>query len=93
MDGKDPVCHQDMLAQRTHILALPRGTVTTEIQQEKLKEFVVFVAYVYCDWSLRCQSAYRTPGSDLTLYTTLLKYKAVNQNISTSSLKALKRHL
>ena len=52
---------------KNQISVLPKGTITTLHQQEKLKEFVVFVVYVYCNWWLTCQSASFAPWLDLYL--------------------------
>jgi len=70
---------------KEQISALSRGTLTTQHQEEKLKEFVV---YIYCDWWLRCQSATDAPWLDLCLYKALVKYKAVSSIESVSAVKA-----
>ncbi|CAB4067792.1 unnamed protein product [Lepeophtheirus salmonis] len=44
------------------------GNAATSYQQYKLKDFVVFVAFVYWGWWLTAQSACLAPGSDLCMY-------------------------
>ena len=75
---------------KNQISVLPKGTLTTFHEQEKLKEFVV---YVYCNWWLTCQSASFAPWLDLCLYKSLINYQTVNTVISASAVKAFDRHL
>ena len=75
------------------IKGLPKGSVGSETQLNRLKDFVIFVCFVYCDWWLQCQSARRAPFLDLCLYKTLLKYQTVNPGIAKSALQALKLSL
>jgi len=72
---------------------LPKGTVAYGDQLDKLKDFVIFITHVYCDWWLKCQSIKRAPLMDLHLYKTLLSYKQVNAKIANSALRVLNRHL
>ena len=78
---------------KNQISVLPKGTITIFHQQEKMKEFVVFVVNVYCNWWLTCQSASFAPWLDLCLYKTLINHQTVNTVISASAVKAFDRHL
>ena len=74
------------------ILELPRGTVTTQQQVAKVRDFVVFITHVYSTWWLSCESSTNAPWLDLNLYKLLMRYKAVNKTISESAVRAFARH-
>ena len=82
-----------MVLLQEQIAELPKGTVATKHQLEKLTEFVIFVCFVYIDWWLKCQSVKTAPFLDLNLYKTILEYTSVNKDISSSALRVLNRHL
>ena len=75
------------------IADLPAGTITTEKQVPKIREFVTFVTLVYSSWWMTCTSVTDAPWNDLQLISKLKQYEAVNAEISRSALKAFKRHL
>jgi len=70
----------------TPILQLPPGTISTQQQLSKLKDFVLFATLIYSSWWFSCES-------DLQLYQNLLKYAAVNPVVSSSAIRAFNRHL
>lgn len=75
------------------ISELPKGTITTSSQIQKLKRFVTFISLVYCQWWFCCTVAIDAPWNSLTLYHKILKYRTVNELISNSAAKSFKRHL
>lgn len=75
------------------ISAMPKGTITTQNQQLKLRRFVTFVCLIYARWWITCPSAVDAPWHDLCLYNDLLKYSQVDSDISCSGVRALNRHL
>jgi hypothetical protein len=76
-----------------HINSLPRGSVTTAHQVQKVHDFVVFITHVYSTWWMTCSSAVDAPWNDLQLFRKLLQYEAVNANIAKSAIRANQRHL
>ena len=76
-----------------HINDLPRGSITTAHQKQKIYDFVVFVTHVYSTWWMTCSSAADAPWNDLQLFRKLLQYEAVNANIAKSAIHAFQRHL
>jgi hypothetical protein len=80
-----------LLEEQLHLL--PVGLVITRSQQPKLREFVTFVCWIYCRWWLTSTSVVDAPWHDLQLFQNLLKYEKINSIISSSALKAVKRHL
>lgn len=75
------------------ISQLPAGTITTAHQVPKVREFVIFITLIYSSWWITCPCATDAPWNDLNLYRRLLMYEAVNPAISSSAIKAMKRHL
>lgn len=75
------------------IQKLPRGTITTQHQKDKLRAFVKFATLVYCSWWIKCTSAIDAPWNDLCLYRKLLQYRDVDSQVSDSALAAFRRHL
>ena len=73
-----------------HINNLPRGSITTAHQVQKIYNFVVFVTYTYSTWWVTCSSAVDAPWNDLQLFRKLLF--AVNANIAKSAIRAFQRH-
>lgn len=82
-----------MVLLENQISLLPRGTITTSTQPQKLRSFVTFVCLVYSRWWMTSSSAVDAPWHDICLYQDLVKYAQVNPGISASALKALNRHL
>jgi len=82
-----------MVLLENQISLLPRGTITTSTQPQKLHSFVTFVCLVYSRWWMTSSSAVDAPWHDICLYQDLVKYAQVNPGISASALKALNRHL
>ena len=75
------------------ISLMPKGTITTQTQQLKLRRFVTFVCLIYARWWIICTSAVDAPWHDLCLYNDLFKYSQVDTEISNSGIRALNRHL
>ena len=73
----------------TEICDLPKGTVTTSAQVPKLRDFVSFVALIYCQWWFGASVGVDAPWSTLQMYQNILKYRKVNEFISAS----FNRHL
>jgi len=82
-----------MVLLENQISLLPRGTITTSTQPQKLRSFVTFICLIYSRWWMTSSSAVDAPWHDLCLYQDLVKYAQVNPGISASGLKALNRHL
>ena len=76
-----------------YISKLPTGTITIAQQVANIRHFVNFATLVYSLWWMSCNSAVDAPWHDLQFIHTLLKYKAVNQSVANSALKAFKQHL
>ena len=76
-----------------YINQLPKGTITTQQQVPKMREFVNFATLVYSEWWMTCTSAVDAPWHDLQLVHNLLKYKTVSPNVAESALRAFKHHL
>lgn len=72
---------------------LPRGTITTLQQVSKVRDFVNFVTLIYSTWWITTNSMEDAPWNDLTLYQSLLKYKDVHPDISSSAIRAFQLHL
>lgn len=75
------------------IQELPKGTITTNSQVPKLRQFVNFVVLVYCKWWFQCTVAVDAPWNTLDLYKSILMYGSINKVISDSAQRTLKRHL
>ena len=67
------------------ISSLPKS-FTTSRRLLELKDNAIFIAHVYCDWWLQCQSVKRAPSMDSTFYQTLMKYKSMNSKIASSAI-------
>lgn len=80
-----------LLEQQIH--SLPKNTIATRSQQQKLRIFVNFVYLIYGRWWMTCISAVDAPWHDICLYQDLLKYAYVNCDVFASAQQALKRHL
>jgi hypothetical protein len=74
------------------IKMLPTGTITTQQQVTKVRNFVNFVTLIYSSWWMTCTSAVDAPWNDLQLFHNLLQYEAINPSISKSAIKAFERH-
>ncbi len=75
-----------------HIALLPQGTITTRQQVPKIRAFAIFITHIYAKWWLTCEKAVDAAWNDLTLYHHLQAYKAVDEGIAASVIKALERH-
>ena len=76
------------------ISQLPPGTITTGHEVPKVRAFVIFATLIYSPWWMTCASATDATWHDLNLFhIKLLMYEVVNPAISSSAIKALKRHL
>jgi len=75
------------------IKQLPPGTITTQQQVLKVRDFVNFATLVYSHWWMTCNSAADAPCNDLQFLQTLMKYEVVNPGISKSAVRALKNQL
>ena len=74
---------------QNQIKLLPKGTIGTENQLCLLKEFVIFITCIYSRWRFLCQSVSHAPWHDLCLYKKLIRYKQINETISTAAVKVL----
>ncbi len=70
---------------------LPQGTITTRQQVPKIRAFAIFITHIYAKWWLTCEKAVDAAWNDLTLYHHLQAYKAVDEDIAASAIKALER--
>ncbi|KAK5901432.1 hypothetical protein CgunFtcFv8_026304 [Champsocephalus gunnari] len=77
---------------KQHIALLPQGTITTRQQVPKIRAFVIFITHIYAKWWLTCEKSVDAAWNDLTLYHHLQAYKAVDEGIAPSAIKALERH-
>ncbi|KAJ4931376.1 hypothetical protein JOQ06_025673 [Pogonophryne albipinna] len=77
---------------KQHIALLPQGTITTRHQVPKIRAFVIFITHIYAKWWLTCEKSVDAAWNDLTLYQHLQAYKAVDEGIAASAIKALERH-
>ncbi|XP_010873297.2 uncharacterized protein LOC105013451 isoform X3 [Esox lucius] len=75
-----------------HIALPPQGTITTRQQVPEIRAFAFFVTHIYAKWWLTCEKAVDAAWNDLTLYHHLQAYKAVDEGIAASAIKALERH-
>ncbi|XP_053180548.1 uncharacterized protein LOC128364085 [Scomber japonicus] len=75
-----------------HIALLPQGTITTWQQVPKICAFANFITHIYAKWWLTCEKAVDAALNDLNLYHHLQTYKAVDESIAASAIKALERH-
>ncbi len=75
-----------------HIALLPQGTITTRQQVPKIRTFAIFITHIYAKWWLTCEKAVDAAWNDLKLYHHLQAYKAVDEGIAASAIKALERH-
>ncbi len=75
-----------------NIVLLPQGTITTRQQVPKIRAFAIFITHIYAKWWLTCEKAVDAAWNDLTLYHHLQAYKAVDEGIAASAIKALERH-
>ena len=74
------------------IQQLDKGTITSNHDILKLRDFATFCSLVYCPFWFQCTVAVDAPKNLLKLYQNILCYKIVNDTLSTSAEKALKRH-
>ncbi|KAJ4925994.1 hypothetical protein JOQ06_008179, partial [Pogonophryne albipinna] len=77
---------------KQHIALLPQGTITTRQQVPKIRAFDIFITHIYAKWWLTCEKSVDAAWNDLTLYHHLQAYKAVDEGIAASAIKALERH-
>ncbi|KAK5918331.1 hypothetical protein CgunFtcFv8_003105 [Champsocephalus gunnari] len=77
---------------KQHIALLPQGTITTRQQVPKIQAFAIFITHIYAKWWLTCEKSVDAAWNDLTLYHHLQAYKAVDEDIAASAIKALERH-
>ena len=77
----------------TEICELPKGTVTTSAQVPKLRDFVSFVALIYCQWWFGASVGVEAPWNTLQMYQNIHKYRKVNEFISESAIRSFNRHL
>ncbi|KAJ4939573.1 hypothetical protein JOQ06_029018 [Pogonophryne albipinna] len=77
---------------KQHIALLPQGTITTRQQVPKIRAFAIFITHIYAKWWLTCEKSVDAAWNDLTLYHHLQAYKAVDEGIAASAIKALERH-
>ena len=82
-----------MVLLEQQIQSLPKGTIATADQQQKLRIFVNFLCLIYSRWWITCTSAVDAPWHDICLYQEIQKYTPVNPDVAASALKAFKRHL
>src|SRR6218665_2982241 len=75
------------------IRKLPYGTVSTNRQMKKVRDFVNFVTPIYSVWWMSCSSATDSPWNDLMLFHSLLRYADAHLQISKSAITAFKRQL
>ena len=59
----------------------------------KIRAFAKFFTHIYATWWMACDTAVDAGWNDLTLYRHLCEYKAVDEGIAASAIKALERHL
>ena len=78
---------EDICLLESEIQKLPAGTITTEHQLPKLRDFANFATLVYSSWWLSAGSAVDAPHNDLLLYKQILNYRAVNQTVSDSPVR------
>lgn len=65
----------------------------TAREEKSLRDVSLFAALVYTKAWTSCQSAIAAPSNDLCLLKCLVKYKLINEGISTAASKAFSRHL
>ena len=70
----------------------PQGTITTRQQVPKIRAFAIFITHIFAKWWLTCEKAVDATWNDLTLYHYLQAYKALDEGIAASAIKALERH-
>ncbi len=70
----------------------PRAQSPHRKQVPKIRAFAIFITHIYAKWWLTCEKAVDAAWNDLTLYHHLQAYKAVDEGIATSAIKALERH-
>jgi len=75
------------------IKLLPAGTITTQQQVSKMRDFVNFATLVYSQWWMTCHSSADAPWRHLEFFHTLIRYEIVHADISRSAVKALRNHL
>jgi len=75
------------------IKQLPTGTITTQQQVSKVRDFVNFVTLLYSYWWMTCDSAEDAPWHDLEFFHNLLRYETVHPEVSRSAVRALQNHL
>ncbi len=69
----------------------PQGTITTRQQVAEDSGICHFHSHIYAKWWLTCEKAVDAAWNDLTLYHHLQAYKAVDEDIAASAIKALER--
>ena len=92
LEGIEQLGHPPCLVQCSRLL-LPQGTITTQQQVLKIRAFAKFITHIYATWWMACDTAVDAGWNDLTLYRHLCEYKAVDEGIAASAIKALERHL
>ena len=58
----------------------------------KIRAFAIFITHIYVKWWLTCEKTVDAAWNDLTLYHHLQAYKAVDEGIAASVIKAIERH-
>ena len=72
------------------IADLPRNTITTQQQVNKMRDLVNFVTLVYSSWWITCSSVIDAPFNDLKLFHSFLQYELLNPINSASAVCAFK---
>ena len=78
---------------KDRILDLPKGSVFTAQQYEKLERFVFGAAFFYVPWWLSAGVAAESPVNDLNYIKSVHSYSLIDPQLSESALRAFKNHL
>ena len=92
MDGQAALYSQAGFDGEAHRVASPGHNHHTRQQVPKIRAFAIFITHIYVKWWLTCEKTVDAAWNDLTLYHHLQAYKAVDEGISASAIKAMERH-
>lgn len=75
------------------VSVLPKGSIFSSQQQQKIARFVKFVAFCYVPWWLTAPVPSTAPKNDLLLIESLMWYKNTDAICANAALKAFANHL